>query len=196
MQHLMSSLLAALVCGAVWPSSVAAQDADATREIASLERRTEAAILSRDTNYLAHYYAPDFRFKHSTGVTQDRSQWLASLAAGTYYTREVDSVDVEVHGDVALVTGRLHVRREPTSTSVAEYTIRYAKLYVRHGSSWQLASSHTMNQTTGPPSLRRHHDAAWLVPHRSATGFHQWSYGNVAGPGATVRAHGTPGRLR
>ena len=56
-----------------------------------------------DVAYLDSVYAPSFRFKHSTGTLEERGQRLAALRArrDTVFARDLDSLDVEVHGDIA-----------------------------------------------------------------------------------------------
>ncbi len=84
--------------------------------IARLERRIEDAVVRRDAEFLDAVYAPSFRFKHSTGDLETRADRLARLrrpepddTPGRTIARDVDSLEVEVHGDVALTTGRIHV---------------------------------------------------------------------------------------
>jgi ketosteroid isomerase-like protein len=121
-------------------------------QITALEHRIERAVTQTDTLFLDSVYAPDFRFKHGTGELQDRAAWLASVRAsrGRFLARDLDSLDVEVHGDVALTTGRIHVRRLATDSTTVEYTIRYARVYVRRRGRWQLLTHHSTQQTAGP----------------------------------------------
>ena len=121
--------------------------------VALLEHQVEAAVLRRDMAYLEGVYAPDFRFKHSEGVLQSRGQWLASVLASRFRTRRLDSLDIEVHGDVALVTGRLYVLPESADAGFRGVTVRYARIYRRQGGRWQQLTHHSTHQTLGPPSL-------------------------------------------
>ena len=134
------------------PTRTLARTADsaAAAGIALLERRVEAAVLRAapaDMIFLGGIYARGFRYKHSTGDLQDRAQWLASVRARTarFLARDVDSLDVEVHDDVALVTGRIHVRREDGAPGAPPpaYTIRYVRLNSRRAGRWQILSHHS-----------------------------------------------------
>ncbi len=120
--------------------------------IAALEQRIEDAVVRRDTAFLGQAYAPEFRFKHSTGELQDRAGWLKAVAGATYHSRVIDSLDVEVHDDVALTTGRLHVRSESRDPRWREYTIPYARVYVRRSGHWLLLTHHSTGQSFGPLS--------------------------------------------
>jgi hypothetical protein len=54
------------------------------------------------------------------------------------------SVEVEIHGKVALTTGRIEVR----STRRGDYTMCYLRLYEERGR-WQLVSHRTLRLTSG-----------------------------------------------
>ena len=124
--------------------------------IAALEQRIENAVVAREVAFLDSAYAPDFRFKHSTGDLDTRAEWVASVQQSRFDSRQVDSLDVELHGDVALTTGRLHVRRRPddpgwaTNPRWREYTVRYARVYVRRAGRWRLLTHHSTGESFGP----------------------------------------------
>ncbi len=121
--------------------------------IAALEHRVERATMERDAAFLDSVYAPSFRFKHSTGLIEERGPLLAAMrrpAASAILERSVDSLDVEVHGDIALTTGRIHVRRDVANPRWREYTVRYARVFVRSAGRWQLLTHHSTGETTGP----------------------------------------------
>jgi hypothetical protein len=128
--------------------------------IAQLEHRIEAAVVHRDAAFLDSVYAPTFRFKHSTGDLETRAQRLSSLrkpqapdAPGRTLSRDVDSLEVEVHGNIALTTGRIHVVRDGGDPHWRNYTIRYARMYARPavGSPWMLVTHHSTSDAQGPP---------------------------------------------
>jgi hypothetical protein len=128
--------------------------------IARLEYRHEKAIVDRDASFLDSLYAPTFRFRHSTGDLETRSARLESLrrpvdptAPGRTLSRTLDSIEVEVHGNTALTTGRIHVVRDGGELRWQNYTIRYARVYVRDGpaGSWRLLTHHSTGESRGPP---------------------------------------------
>jgi ketosteroid isomerase-like protein len=98
--------------------------------------------------FLDSLYAVDFRFKHASGQIQDRAQMLALVRRGRFAARDLDSLDVEVHGDVALSTGRIHVRRTPGAPPgfPPRYTIRYVRVYVDRNGRWRLLTHHTTGE--------------------------------------------------
>jgi len=120
--------------------------------LARLDAAIESAVVRGDTVALDTLYAPDFRFTHSTGEVDDRVAWLrrATAMPRPFRGRTVDSVSVEMHGSVALTSGRLTVqpREEPG------YVVRYVRLYGRHAGRWKLMSHRSVElreQRSAPP---------------------------------------------
>ena len=129
----------------------AAGSSNDSATLVTLEHRVEQATQRGDVAFLDSVYAPSFRFKHSTGVIEERAPRLAAVRQRTtkVYTRDLDSLDVEVHGDVALTTGRIHVRQESDDPHWRDYTIRYARVYVRRDGRWQLLTHHSTGEGVG-----------------------------------------------
>ena len=131
------------------PARSAATDSAA---LVALEARTENAVVRRDVEFLRGICGRDFQFGHATGEREDRDAWLASVRGSRFTLRSVDSLDVEVNGDVALVTGRLHVRAEDAEPQWREYTVRYARVYARRAGRWRLLTHRSPDLALGPPS--------------------------------------------
>ncbi len=99
------------------------ESADAAALMA-LERQVEAAYLHADTAFLRAPLREDFRFSHGGGTVAGKDDTLANFAkAGNFVSRTLTSVEVEVHENVALTSGRIEIR----STRPAEYTICYVR---------------------------------------------------------------------
>lgn len=152
-----SAPLGLLPSQAVAQVSVSASDDSVT--LARLERLVEDAVVRRDAAFLDSVYARSFRFKHSTGTLETRDQRMASLrrempanAAGRMMSRVVDSLEVEVHGDIALSTGRIHVRRAGGEARWQDYTVRYVRVWARDTTGrWRLLTHHSTAESQGPP---------------------------------------------
>ena len=152
----------ALVAIAALASRLPAQSPSAdSATIAALEHRVEAAVARRDAAFLDSVYAPTFRFRHSTGWLEDRATRMANVrrAPGPseppVVSRTLDSLEVEVHGDVALTTGRIFVRRDDPRAEGARrlgYTVRYARVYARRDGRWTLLTHHSTHESAGPPA--------------------------------------------
>ena len=148
-------LLAACVAGAA-PSGAQeppeSHAADAAAEVLALERQIEAAVLRADVAFLDGVCASDFTYTHGDGwITggsvlgvDERAEWLASLA-GRYSMREVDSQQVELHGDVAITMGRVRARSGAGDTPPRAFSFWYVRVYAQRDGRWQYLSHRTVN---------------------------------------------------
>ena len=128
------------------PATTGDEDSAESEELAALERQVEAAYLGSDVALLRSTLREDFRFSHGTGEVAGKDETLANFAkAGNFLSRTLTSVEVELHGDVALTRGRIEVR----SARPTEYTICYVRLYQRRDGPWQLVSHRTVRQASG-----------------------------------------------
>ena len=124
-------------------------------EIRALEQKVEAATLRADASFLKNVYASDFRFTHGNSLVlgiravSNKTETLQALQPGRFISRDLDSVEVEPHGDVALTTGRIHVRSTSQDPELREYTIYYIRAYQRRDGRWQLLSHRTVREVSG-----------------------------------------------
>src|SRR6476620_4466046 len=89
---------------------------------------------------LAELLADDFVYSHSTGLVQDKGEWLDSLKPLVGKRDRVASVvAVEMHGDVALVKGNLDVVWFAAPT---KYN-RYVRVYRQVDGAWRAISQVT-----------------------------------------------------
>lgn len=117
-----------------------------TVTLESLERQVEAAYQRGDTAFLKMTLADDFRFTHGSGMVAGKAQTLANFAQpGNFISRTLTAVDVEVHGDIALTTGRIEVR----AAARRNYTVCYVRLYRRRSGHWRLLSHRTFREQAG-----------------------------------------------
>ena len=156
MRALASTLLAALLAGTAGAAgqepSRAAADADRAAEVLELERRIEDAVLRADVTFLDGVCASDFTYTHGDGWTtggavrgvDHRSEWLASLP-GRYSRREVDSQQVELHGDVAITMGRVRARGGGPVATQRAFSFWYVRVYAQRDGGWQYLSHRTVH---------------------------------------------------
>ncbi len=101
--------LSAILVSAQSPTTEAHEDESAALE--ALERQVEEAYLRADTAFLRSTLREDFRFSHGTGLVAGKDETMADFAkAGNFISRTLTSVEVDLHGDVALTSGRIEVR--------------------------------------------------------------------------------------
>lgn len=114
---------------------------------AKFDAKVEAAMLAKDIGFFAEVLSPDVRFSHGTGTVWDKQKWLEALPKASYTVRDLDSVDVEPHGDVMETTGHIHIKSG--SATLPEYQIWYVRVYARRNGAWRLLSNRTVRQVNG-----------------------------------------------
>ncbi len=109
--------------------------------VRAAEGRRFAAMMRADAAELAGYLAEDLTYTHSNGVTENREQFLKSIASGKIRYRSIEPLDVQarLYGDTAVLTGlaRLAVTSEGKDF---ELKIRFTSVCVRQEGSWRLAA--------------------------------------------------------
>lgn len=119
----------------------------ATTAIEAVNKRIEEAVVSKDFASLDTLYADDFVFTHGTGLVQTKCQWLDSLRSDEtrFLSRQLDSTSIELHPEIAIVTGRLLVCRQAEAGEV-RYGLQYVRVYSMKTGLWQLISHRTTSQ--------------------------------------------------
>ena len=132
--------------------ALSGEESDVAEEVLALEKRIEEAVLHADVAFLDEVCADDFTYTHGDGWTTgapilgvDRKQeWLDSLA-GRYSMREVDSQQVEVHGDVAITMGRLRARSGGPEAARRSFSFWYVRVYAQRDGQWKYLSHRTVD---------------------------------------------------
>jgi hypothetical protein len=112
--------------------------------IDSINRLLDRSVVKKYTVVLKKYYSDDFFFKHATGKIDSRISWIKSVLRNNYASREHDSVIVELHGQVAIVTGTLNVRFPPQTRKA--YAVSYIRVFAYRKKTWQLISHHSTGE--------------------------------------------------
>ena len=146
--------VAVLVTVSLGPGLIAASDPAA--EVLAFEREMEAAVVRGDVAFLDRACSSDFTFTHGDGWTTGRpplrvetkAQWLAAVAKAPYLARDLDSVQVELHGDVAITYGRYRARNKAGEPGRRAFTVWFERVYARRDGRWQFLSHRTVNGPT------------------------------------------------
>ena len=125
---------------------------DAVADVLALEKRIEEAVLRADVAFLDRVCADDFTYTHGDGWTtgdpilgvDTKAAWLASLT-GRYSLREVDSQQIEVHGDVAITMGRLRARSGGPAADQRSFSFWYVRVYAQRDGEWRYLSHRTVH---------------------------------------------------
>jgi ketosteroid isomerase-like protein len=90
---------------------------------------------------LAVRLADDFRYNHSTGLSQSKSEWLEGLKGLVgRRTRVAGAISVELHGDLAVAMGDLDV----IWTDGRHNYDRYVRVYRVDDGEWRVVSQRTV----------------------------------------------------
>lgn len=128
-------------------SSILFAQENTQKTIEELNQRIDNAVIKKDVDQLRKLYADDFVFTHGTGVVDSKESWLKDIEKSTarFISRQHDSTTVEVHDNVAIITGRLMVTREGEK-GISKYGIRYVRVYALRKKQWLLISHRTVKE--------------------------------------------------
>jgi len=148
------TLVMAVVLAAVPVLATAQSSHDpAVADVLAFEREVEAAIVRGDVEFMDRACAPTFTFTHGDGWTtggqplrvDNRAQWMAVVKSAPYASRELDSVRVEMHGDVAVTYGRYVARMKGGDPERQQFDLWFERVYAKRNGRWQYLSHRTVD---------------------------------------------------
>ena len=143
----------------LWPTGNAqpsATDVATMNEVIAFEKKMEAAVVRGDTKTLEPMLADSFIFTHgdawATGgaplKTDTKASRLTYVAKDPkpYVYRELDHVQVELHGDIALTLGRyLYMpRTNDTKPTTSHLYVWFERVYQKQNGQWKHVSHKTV----------------------------------------------------
>jgi hypothetical protein len=130
----------------------------AESELMDLDRQLQEAVVTGNLSLIEGYAGEDLLFTHGlSGRTDKKEDWinLARRTPRQFIARKVSLQAVEIHGDAALVLGRLDVRRLPNAsaneTKQMCYDLKYVHLYLKRNGRWQWVSHRTVSDIVQSP---------------------------------------------
>jgi len=133
-----------------------AADAATIAEVLAFEKKMEAAVVRGDVTFLDRALTSDFIFTHGDGWTtggaplkvDTKASWLAYVAKqpAPYLYRDLDHVQVELHGNVALTIGRyLYLPQSNNPQPAKEHLyVWFERVYIKQNGQWKHASHRTV----------------------------------------------------
>jgi ketosteroid isomerase-like protein len=126
---------------------------DPAADVLAFEREMEAAVVRGDVAYLDKVCAKDFSFTHGDGWTtggaplrvENKEQWLAAVGKAPYLYRTLDSVKVEMHGDIAITYGMYKARNKNAAANRGGFTVWFERVYAFRNGAWQYLSHRTVH---------------------------------------------------
>lgn len=145
-------IAAGLLAGTLLGEQPAAVPADAA-EVLNLERNMEAAVVRGDVAYVDRVSAVDLTFTHGDGRTMggkpllvdDRKTFLKRVENKQYLVRDLDSVKVEMHGDIAITYGRYIAEMRTGDRDKAWFSVWFERVYAKRGGQWLYVSHRTVH---------------------------------------------------
>jgi hypothetical protein len=148
-----------VILGLVWVSLATRSTAASgtAEDVLAFEKEMEAAVVRGDVKFLDRICASDFSFTHGDGWTsggqplrvENRAQWLAAVSKRPYLSRDLDQVQVELHGDIAITYGMYRARfSAPADPKRADFTVWFERVYARRNGQWQYVSHRTVHGPT------------------------------------------------
>jgi ketosteroid isomerase-like protein len=116
--------------------------------VLSTNTKIDASVVEENIQLMMEIYADDFVFRHGGGGRVDsKSSWISSIESPDlhFISRTQDSTKVEMHGDVAIVTGRLDIVLERNQQK-SQYNLWYVRIFVWNVNRWQLITHCTTNE--------------------------------------------------
>jgi ketosteroid isomerase-like protein len=125
---------------------------DAGDALVRTEQAAAQAVVDLDFETMDRIYADDFQFHHSTGVVETKDDWLNMLrnTDSPYTSRKVDEIEVELHGDIAITSGRLTIKRDIDNPRFQDFRVWYIRVYEYRSERWQMISHRSIREATGP----------------------------------------------
>jgi len=162
--------VAALACAAfgqqsstaalkVTPASASTGVSAAAAEVLAFERAMEAAVVRGDVAYVDRVSAPDLSFTHGDGWTtggkpllvDDRAAFLKRVENRQYNVRDLDSVKVEMHGDIAITYGRYVAQNRTGKPEQSWFSVWFERVYEKRDGRWLYVSHRTVHGPTYGP---------------------------------------------
>ena len=158
--------LAVIALAVAWsPALFARQGAtDPTAEVLALEQKIEDAIVRGDVAFVDRVTPADFSFVHGDGWTHggrplmsdDKAAFLKRVADKEYLVHDLDQVKVELHGDVAITSGRYVSLFVPANRNAANparlNSIWFERVYAKRNGQWQFLSHRTVHGPNVAPA--------------------------------------------
>jgi ketosteroid isomerase-like protein len=135
---LISSLAMAMALSTA-ASAAPPSDPKAEKEVMAAMETWRQALLKKDGAALTRLYHEDIRYGHSSGLVEDKKTAVNHIVTSKADYASVDLIDtkVSVHGDFALVNGRVNYR-QVTDGKANDVKLHVMHVWVRTPQGWQM----------------------------------------------------------
>jgi hypothetical protein len=154
MQTFVRKVLSSIVTGVTVCSLPVFAQSGVDRDVLALDQGIADAVVRGDMAYVDSMPAADFVMVHGDAWTRggqpllvdDKERLLQRVASQYYDVLDFDSVQAELHRDVAITHGRYvaHTTGD-NDPNRAWFSVRYERVYARRDGSWQYLSHRTVH---------------------------------------------------
>jgi Domain of unknown function (DUF4440) len=140
-------------------SAKIANVSSAADEVLQFEKKLEAAVVRGDVAYVERVSAADLIFTHGDGWTtggkpllvDDKKSFLKRVENKQYNVRDLDSVKVEMHGDIAITYGRYVAQNRIGDPTKSWFSVWFERVYQKRNGQWFYVSHKTVHGPTFGP---------------------------------------------
>jgi hypothetical protein len=141
------------------PTEAANNISPEAEEVRAFEKAMEAAVVRGDVAYVDKVSSPDLTFTHgdawTTGgkplLVDDRKSFLQRVQNKQYNARDLDSVKVEMHGDIAITYGRYVAQNRTAKPEQSWFSVWFERVYEKRDGHWLYVSHRTVHGPTYGP---------------------------------------------
>ncbi len=116
---------------------------DDKEQIIKLYHDMYAAMVAKDEAELVRVLDDSFVLIHMTGMRQSKQEYIRAIMEGTlnYYSEQTDSLDIDINGDTAVMTG--HSKVTATVFGGGQHTWRLALKFgvMKTSEGWKLTKA-------------------------------------------------------
>ena len=113
-------------------------------EVKQAEQKWIAAVTSKDKSALEAILAKELVYTHSTGLVEDKGQYLQALTSGNqkYDSIEYEAPTIQTYGSTAVVATKV-VMKGATKGQPFNNQLRLLHVWVKQSGKWSLVAHQT-----------------------------------------------------
>jgi ketosteroid isomerase-like protein len=120
---------------------ITAAHAQTPDQFRAFDKKWADATTHGDLSALADILSDDLTYTHSSGKTQSKAQFIASIRSKElqYHSIEFESADVRDYGNVAIISSHIRVKVTADGHDINVHTC-FLHIWVKQGGRWQLVA--------------------------------------------------------
>jgi ketosteroid isomerase-like protein len=135
-------------------------------EVLEFEKKMEATVVRGDVDAVSSMLADDFVMVHGDTwinggkalLIDNKKSFLQRVRNKQYLARDLDSVKVELHGDIAITYGRYIAENSPGGTPRSWFAVWFERIYAKRNGHWVYLSHRTVHGPTYGPDKQSMQD--------------------------------------